>query len=141
MILRNAGREQFRHFMTIPTRWIDNDQYGHVNNVVYYSYFDTAVNQFLIEQGVLDIHNDQLVGYVVDSACAYFSQLSFPDLLHVGLRVSKLGNSSVRYEIGIYRNDEPVPAAAGHFVHVYVDRATNKPVTIPDNVRAVLAKL
>ena len=141
MILRNAGREQFRHFMTIPTRWIDNDQYGHVNNVVYYSYFDTAVNQFLIEQGVLDIHNDQLVGYVVDSACAYFSQLSFPDLLHVGLRVSKLGNSSVRYEIGIYRNDEPVPAAAGHFVHVYVDRTTNKPVTIPDNVRAVLAKL
>lgn len=141
MILRNAGREQFRHFMTIPTRWIDNDQYGHVNNVVYYSYFDTAVNQFLIERGVLDIHNDQLVGYVVDSACAYFSQLSFPDLLHVGLRVSKLGNSSVRYEIGIYRNDEPVPAAAGHFVHVYVDRATNKPVTIPDNVRAVLATL
>jgi acyl-CoA thioester hydrolase len=141
MILRNAGREQFRHFMTIPTRWIDNDQYGHVNNVVYYSYFDTAVNQFLIERGVLDIHNDQLVGYVVDSACAYFSQLSFPDLLHVGLRVSKLGNSSVRYEIGIYRNDEPVPAAAGHFVHVYVDRATNKPVTIPDNVRAVLSTL
>lgn len=141
MILRNAGREQFRHFMTIPTRWIDNDQYGHVNNVVYYSYFDTAVNQFLIEQGVLDIHNDQVVGYVVDSACAYFSQLSFPDLLHVGLRVSKLGNSSVRYEIGIYRNDEPVPAAAGHFVHVYVDRDTNKPVTIPDNVRAVLATL
>lgn len=141
MILRNAGREQFRHFMTIPTRWIDNDQYGHVNNVVYYSYFDTAVNQFLIEQGVLDIHNDQLVGYVVDSACAYFSQLSFPDLLHVGLRVSKLGNSSVRYEIGIYRNDDPVPAAAGHFVHVYVDRSTNKPVTIPDNVRAVLSRL
>lgn len=141
MILRNAGREQFRHFMTIPTRWIDNDQYGHVNNVVYYSYFDTAVNQFLIEEGVLDIHNDQLVGYVVDSACAYFSQLSFPDLLHVGLRVSKLGNSSVRYEIGIYRNDDPVPAAAGHFVHVYVDRTTNKPVTIPDNVRAVLARL
>jgi acyl-CoA thioester hydrolase len=141
MILRNAGREQFRHFMTIPTRWIDNDQYGHVNNVVYYSYFDTAVNQFLIERGVLDIHHDQVVGYVVDSACAYFSQLSFPDLLHVGLRVSKLGNSSVRYEIGIYRNDEPVPAAAGHFVHVYVDRDTNKPVTIPDNVRAVLATL
>ncbi|HEU4842903.1 MAG TPA: thioesterase family protein [Burkholderiaceae bacterium] len=141
MILRNAGREQFRHFMTIPTRWIDNDQYGHVNNVVYYSYFDTAVNQFLIERGVLDIHNDQVVGYVVDSACAYFSQLSFPDLLHVGLRVSKLGNSSVRYEIGIYRNDEPVPAAAGHFVHVYVDRDTNKPVTIPDHVRAVLATL
>lgn len=141
MILRNAGREQFRHFMTIPTRWIDNDQYGHVNNVVYYSYFDTAVNQFLIERGVLDIHNDQVVGYVVDSACAYFSQLSFPDLLHVGLRVSKLGNSSVRYEIGIYRNDEPVPAAAGHFVHVYVDRNTNKPVTIPDTVRAVLATL
>ncbi|MBA5685539.1 acyl-CoA thioesterase [Rugamonas apoptosis] len=141
MILRNAGREQFRHFMTIPTRWIDNDQYGHVNNVVYYSYFDTAVNQFLIERGVLDIHNDQLVGYVVDSACAYFSQLSFPDLLHVGLRVSKLGNSSVRYEIGIYRNDEPVPAAAGHFVHVYVDRATNKPVTIPEHVRAVLSTL
>lgn len=141
MILRDAGREQFRHFMTIPTRWMDNDQYGHVNNVVYYSYFDTAVNQFLIERGVLDIHNDQAVGYVVDSGCSYFSQISFPDVLHVGLRVSKLGTASVRYEIGLYRNDDTAPAAAGHFVHVYVDRDNNKSVPIPAAVRAVLATL
>jgi acyl-CoA thioester hydrolase len=141
MSMRDAGREQFRHFLTIPTRWMDNDIYGHVNNVVYYSYFDTAVNQYLIEAGVLDIHHGEVVGFVVDSGCSYFAPLAFPDVVHAGIRVSKLGNSSVRYEIALYRNNDPLPAAAGHFVHVYVERASNRAVPIPDAVRKVLAEL
>ncbi|MTV41026.1 acyl-CoA thioesterase [Duganella radicis] len=141
MSMRDAGRDQFRHFLTIPTRWMDNDIYGHVNNVVYYSYFDTAVNQFLIEAGVLDIHQGEVVGFVVDSGCSYFSPIAFPDAVHAGIRVAKLGNASVRYEIALYRNNEPLPAAAGHFVHVYVERASNRAVPIPDAVRAVLSDL
>jgi acyl-CoA thioester hydrolase len=141
MTMRDAGRDQFRHFLTIPTRWMDNDIYGHVNNVVYYSYFDTAVNQFLIEAGALDIHQGEVVGFVVDSGCAYFAPVAFPDTVHAGIRVAKLGNSSVRYEIALYRNNDPLPAAAGHFVHVYVERASNRPVPIPDAVRAVLQPL
>jgi acyl-CoA thioester hydrolase len=141
MTMRDATREQFRHFLAIPTRWMDNDIYGHVNNVVYYSYFDTAVNQFLIERGVLDIHQGEVVGFVVDSGCAYFSPIAFPDVVHAGIRVAKLGNSSVRYEIALYRNDDTLPAAAGHFVHVYVERSSNRSVPIPANVRAILATL
>lgn len=141
MTLRDAERAQFRHFQTIPTRWMDNDVYGHVNNVVYYSYFDTAVNQYLIEAGVLDIHRGEIVGFVVDSGCAYFAPLAFPDVVHAGIRVAKLGNSSVRYEIALYRNDDDRPAAAGHFVHVYVDRASNRSVPIPANVKTLLAGL
>lgn len=136
--MREAARAAFPHFLALPTRWMDNDSYGHVNNVQYYSYFDTAVNQFLIARGLLDIHVDPVVGMVVDSGCSYFSSVSFPDTVHVGLRVARLGNSSVRYELAIFRNDEPAPAAAGHFVHVYVDRASNRPVPIPEPVRAVL---
>lgn len=120
---------------------MDNDIYGHVNNVQYYSYFDTAVNQFLIERGVLDIHNGEVVGFVVDSGCSYFSPVAFPDTVHVGIRVAKLGNSSVRYEIGLYRNDDETPAAVGHFVHVYVERSSNRSVPIPANVRDVLATI
>jgi acyl-CoA thioester hydrolase len=120
---------------------MDNDSYGHVNNVQYSSFFDTAVNQFLIECGVLDIHADQVVGLVVDTGCSYFSSVSFPDTVHVGVRVAKLGNSSVRYELAIFRNDEQAPAAAGHFVHVYVDRGSNLPVPIPAAVRGVLASI
>ncbi|WGG50038.1 thioesterase family protein [Rugamonas sp. DEMB1] len=138
MSLRDAGRDQFPLFMTIPTRWMDNDQYGHVNNVVYYSYFDTAVNQFLIEAGVLDIHHGAVVGFVVDSGCSYFSPVSFPDVVHAGIRVAKLGNASVRYEIALYRNDDALPCAAGHFVHVYVERDSNRSVPIPQTVRKVL---
>jgi acyl-CoA thioester hydrolase len=136
--MRAAPRSAFPHFLAIPTRWMDNDVYGHVNNVVYYSYFDTAVNQFLIERGVLDIHQGEVVGFVVDSGCAYFSSISFPDTIHAGIRVAKLGNSSVRYEIALYRNDDPLPCAAGHFVHVYVERSSNRSVPIPGNVRHVL---
>ncbi len=136
--MRDAPRSSFPHFLAIPTRWMDNDVYGHVNNVVYYSYFDTAVNQFLIERGVLDIHEGEVVGFVVDSGCAYFSSISFPDTIHAGIRVAKLGNSSVRYEIALYRNDDPLPCAAGHFVHVYVDRRSSCSTAIPANVRNVL---
>jgi len=139
--MRNASRAEFPHFLRIPTRWMDNDIYGHVNNVVYYAYFDTAVNQFLIEQGVLDIHKGEVVGFVVDSGCAYFSSISFPDVIHAGIRVAKLGNSSVRYEIALYRNDDALPCAAGHFVHVYVERSSNRSVPIPDAVRRLLHTL
>lgn len=139
--MRGAPRSAFPHFFAIATRWMDNDVYGHVNNVVYYAYFDTAVNAFLIERGVLDIHQGAVVGFVVDSGCAYFSPVSFPDTVHVGLRVATLGNSSVRYELAIFRNDETTPAAAGHFVHVYVDRASQRPVAMPQAVRAVLETL
>jgi acyl-CoA thioester hydrolase len=139
--MRDTPRSAFAHFIALPTRWMDNDVYGHVNNVVYYSYFDTAVNQFLIERGVLDIHNGAVVGFVVDSGCSYFSSISFPDTVHAGIRVAKLGNSSVRYEIGLYRNDDPLPCAAGHFVHVYVERSSNQSVPIPSDVRAVLETL
>jgi acyl-CoA thioester hydrolase len=139
--MRNASRNSFPHFQAIPTRWMDNDVYGHVNNVVYYSYFDTAVNQFLIERGVLDIHSGEVVGFVVDSGCSYFSSISFPDTVQAGIRVAKLGNASVRYEIALYRNDDPLPCAAGHFVHVYVARASNRTVPIPEATRAVLKTL
>jgi acyl-CoA thioester hydrolase len=139
--MRDTPRSAFPHFCAIATRWMDNDVYGHVNNVHYYSYFDTAVNRFLIERGVLDIHDGEVVAFVVETGCSYFRSLAFPDTVHVGVRVAKLGNSSVRYEIALYRNDEDLPCAAGHFVHVYVDRASNRPVPIPAAARAVLAEL
>jgi acyl-CoA thioester hydrolase len=139
--MRDTPRSAFPHFLAIQTRWMDNDVYGHVNNVQYYSYFDTAVNQFLIERGVLDIYNGQVLGFVVDSGCSYFSPIAFPDTVHAGIRVAKLGSSSVRYEIGIYRNDDARPAAAGHFVHVYVDRASKRSVPIPNPVREVLESI
>jgi acyl-CoA thioester hydrolase len=139
--MRDTPRSAFPHFTALPTRWADNDIYGHVNNVVYYSYFDTAVNALLIERGVLDIHRGDVVGFVVDSGCSYFQPMAFPDVVHAGIRVSKLGTSSVRYEIGLYRNDDALPAAFGHFVHVYVDRNTNKPVPIPAATRIALQQL
>lgn len=139
--MRDTPRSAFPHLVALPTRWMDNDSYGHVNNVNYYSFFDTAVNRYLIDRGVLDIHKDDIVGFVVETGCSYFSSISFPDLIHVGVRVAKLGNSSVRYEIALYRNDEELPSAAGHFVHVYVDRRSNKSVPIPEATRAVLQTL
>lgn len=139
--MREASRSDFPHFLVIPTRWMDNDAYQHVNNVVYYSYFDTAVNRLLIDRGLLDIHRDTVVGMVVDTGCSYFSSIAFPDTVHAGLRVARLGNTSVRYELALFRNDEAKPAAAGHFVHVYVDRASNRPVPVPSAVREMLATL
>ncbi len=138
---RDQTRADYRHFQIIPTRWMDNDIYGHVNNVHYYSYFDTAVNQFLIEQGVLDIHRGDVVGYVVETACSYFRPVAFPDQVHAGIRVVHIGNSSVRYEIGLFCNDDAQLAAAGSFTHVYVERSSGKSVAIPQAVRAVLAGL
>lgn len=135
------SRAQYRHFRAIPTRWMDNDVYAHVNNVVYYSFFDTAVNQYLIEQGVLDIERSNIIGLVVETKCNYFVPVTFPDIVHAGLRVEKLGNSSVRYGIGLFRNDDQDSAAQGHFVHVYVDRHTRKAATVPDDMRAALQRI
>ncbi|HWQ39472.1 MAG TPA: thioesterase family protein [Burkholderiales bacterium] len=134
-------RSAYLHFQRIPTRWMDNDVYGHVNNVVYYSYFDTVVNQYLIEQGVLDIERSQVIGLVVETQCNYFAPITFPDLVHAGLRVARLGTSSVRYEIGLFRNDDTAAAAQGHFIHVYVQRATRQPVAIPESMRSALERL
>lgn len=131
-------RSDFRHFLAIPTRWMDNDAYGHVNNVVYYSYFDTVVNQFLIARGVLDVERGPVIGLVVETGCRFFRAVSFPDTLQAGLRVDHLGTSSVRYAIGIFREGEDQAAAQGHFVHVYVDRATRRPVPLPEKLRRVL---
>jgi acyl-CoA thioester hydrolase len=134
-------RDSYRHFQAIPTRWADNDVYGHVNNVVYYSYFDTVVNQYLIEQGALDIARSDVFGLVVETSCQYFAPITFPDLVNTGLRVARLGNSSVRYEIGIFRNDEARASAQGFFIHVYVDRATRRPRPLPADLRAALEKI
>jgi acyl-CoA thioester hydrolase len=134
-------REDYKHFLSIPTRWMDNDVYGHVNNVVYYAYFDTVVNEYLIAEGGLDIENSPVIGLVVETLCRYFQPITFPEVVEAGLRVGKLGNSSVRYEIGIFRRDDPAPAAAGHFVHVYVDRGTRRPVPVPDGMRQALARI
>ena len=134
-------RSEFRHFQAIQNRWMDNDAYRHVNNVVYYSFFDTVVNGYLISKGVLDLDASEVIGLVVETRCNYFSPIAFPDTVHAGMRVAKLGNSSVRYEVGIFRNDAQETSAQGHFVHVYVDRASNRPVPIPAAVRAVLEPL
>ena len=134
-------RSHYPQFSTIATRWSDNDVYGHVNNVVYYSYFDTVVNRWLIEAGALDIHGGSVIGLVVETQCHYFAPLAFPQTLDAGLRVAHLGRSSVRYEIGLFAAGEAQTAAAGHFVHVYVDRASRKPVPLPAAVRAALQSL
>lgn len=141
MSLRSQTRSDYRHFQSIPTRWMDNDIYGHVNNVHYYSYFDTAVNQFLIERGVLDIHRGDTVGFVVETACSYFNPIAFPDQVQAGMRVEHVGNSSVRYGVGLFRNDDAQLAAAGNFTHVYVNRSTGKSVPVPVAVRQVLEAL
>lgn len=136
-----SPRQAFPHFMPLATRWMDNDVYGHVNNVQYYSYFDTAVNHYLIRSGWLDIQHGEVVGLVVETKCSYAASVAFPDELDIGLRVEKLGNSSVRYGIGIFRKGEELAAAEGYFVHVYVDRKSNTPVRVPDALRRVLQPL
>ena len=120
---------------------MDNDVYGHVNNVQHYSFFDTVVNGYLIEQGVLDAQNSPVIGLVVETRCNYFDSLSFPDEIHAGLRVARIGSTSVRYEVGLFRNDEPTASAQGHFVHVYVDRATTRPGPLPEALRRALEPL
>lgn len=132
------NRSDFKYFHPISTRWMDNDAYGHVNNVVYYSWFDTVVNQFLITNRVLDIERSPVIGLVIETQCNYFASVTFPERVTAGLRVTKLGKSSVRYEVGIFREDEDTASAQGHFVHVYVDRESRRPGTIPDAMRALL---
>ncbi|WP_326429404.1 thioesterase family protein [Stutzerimonas frequens] len=134
-------RRDYKHFQPITTRWHDNDIYGHVNNVVYYGFFDTAVNNYLIQQGGLDIQDGDIVGFVVSSACDYFASIVYPELIEVGLRVAKLGNSSVQYELAIFREGEQEACAAGRFVHVFVERASNRPTAIPPRLRAALEAL
>jgi acyl-CoA thioester hydrolase len=134
-------RDQFKFFLDIQTRWADNDIYGHVNNVIYYHWFDTVVNQFLIVNGTLDIHAGEAIALVVETHCNYFSSVAFPDPVTAGLCVTRLGESSVRYEVGIFRGDEDVASAQGHFVHVYVDSATRKPTPIPGPARALLQSI
>ena len=134
-------RARYPAFLAIPTRWMDNDCYGHVNNVVYFSYFDTVVNEHLIRAAGLDIDAGPAIGLVVETSCRYYKPLAFPDVIDAGLCVTKLGNSSVSYEIALFRQHEDEPAATGHFVHVWVDRAQRRPTPIPARVRTALTTL
>ena len=136
------SREAFARFLPVPTRWMDNDLYGHLNNVVYYSLFDTAVNRYLIEQGALDLHHGEVIGLVIETHCNFFASLAFPQQVEAGLRVAKRGRSSVRYEIGLFAEGESLCAARGHFVHVYVDRQTRRPVAqLPESYVSALSAL
>lgn len=134
-------RDRFRYQLSLPTRWQDQDAYGHVNNVVYYSLFDTAVNTHLVQEGGLDIQRSPIIGLVVETRCQFLRELHFPGTVDAGLLVTRLGNSSVTYQIGLFRAGEPEVAAKGHFVHVYVDRVERRPVPIPDPIRAALEGL
>ena len=134
-------RAAYPYFRTIPTRWMDNDAYGHVNNVTYYSYFDTVVNEHLIRAGGLDIARDAVVGLVVETCCTFRKSLTFPERIDAGLRVARLGTTSVTYEIALFREGDDAPAANGRFVHVWVERSTQRPVPIPAAIRAALEPL
>ena len=138
---QSQPRQSYAVFRDIGTRWSDNDVYGHVNNVVYYSWFDTAVNAYLMEQGALDIHAGQTIGLVIETQCNYFASLAFPQTVEAGIRVAHMGSSSVRYEVGIFAKGEELSAAAGHFVHVYVDRESRRPVPLPEALRRALQSL
>ena len=133
-----GSRADYRAFQTIQTRWMDNDVYGHMNNVVHYSLFDTAVNGWLIENRTLDIHNGSQIGLVVETGCRYFAEMAFPDLVTAGIRVARIGSSSVRYEVGLFRNEEQSAAAEGFFIHVYVDRETRRPTPLGETLRVAL---
>jgi acyl-CoA thioester hydrolase len=134
-------RSRYATFIELTTRWMDNDAYRHVNNVVYYSFFDTAVNQYMLSQGVLDLEGGETVSLVAETGCTYFAPIRYPDRVHCGLRVTHLGKSSVRYEIGVFRNDEPLESARGHYVHVCCDARTHAPVAMPPALRAALERL
>ncbi len=138
---KSEKRENYRHFLAIPTRWMDNDVYGHVNNVIYYSYFDTVINDYLIAEGGLDFSGGGVVGIAVETMCHFHKSLAFPDVVDAGLRVGKLGNSSVRYEIGLFRAGDAEAAATGHFVHVFVRRPEQAPVPMPGPIRSALERL
>ncbi len=140
-MIQPALRADYRAFRSIPTRWMDNDAYGHVNNVVYYSWFDTAVNAWLIEAGLLDIAHGDRIGLVVETGCRYHRSVAFPQTVEAGVRIARLGSSSVRWEVGLFTAGHDSPAAEGHFVHVYVDRETRRPAPLPDDWRRVLQPL
>jgi len=135
------SKDSYKFFLDIQTRWNDNDMYGHVNNAVYYMWFDTLVNNFLIENGLVDPQNPKIMGLVVDTGCQYFASLSYPETIVAGLRVGKVGNSSVRYEIGLFKQGENEPCAEGHFVHVYVGPETRKPKSVSAEMRVLLETL
>ncbi|MGH7102242.1 MAG: acyl-CoA thioesterase [Acetobacteraceae bacterium] len=135
------GRADYRYFQAITTRWKDNDAFGHVNNVEYYSYFDTAVTFFLVEHGLIGVAGSDIITVVVETGCRFHASVAFPDRVTVGVRVARIGATSVRYEIAVFRNDEDAAAADGHFVHVYVDRATMRPVPVPAASRAALGTI
>jgi acyl-CoA thioester hydrolase len=134
-------RGEFAHFQRIATRWMDNDAYGHVNNVVYYAYFDTVVNEHLVRDGGLDIERSPAIGVVVETGCRFFRGLAFPEPIDAGMRVERLGRSSVEYAIALFGAGDDEAAAAGRFVHVWVDRTGRRPVAIPERVRAALERL
>lgn len=139
--VRRPVRADYPRFLSIQTRWNDNDVYGHVNNVVYFEFFDTAINSNLIACGLLDVHRSPAVALVVDNRCTYFSPVSFPDLVHAGIKVRRMGTSSITYEVGIFRNDDDLAAATGTFVHVYVDRQSRQSIPVPAPVREALSGL
>ncbi|MCP4327747.1 MAG: acyl-CoA thioesterase [Alphaproteobacteria bacterium] len=134
-------RDKYKHFLAIPTRWMDNDIYAHVNNVVYYSYFDTVINAYLVREGGLDIVNGPVIGLAIENSCRFYHELTFPETVQAGLCVGHIGNSSVRYEIGLFGETYDEAAAAGHFVHVFVDRQSRRPTRVPDPIRSALQRL
>ena len=138
---QQTSRADYKHILPLQTRWADNDIYGHVNNVAYYGYFDTIVNEYLIGAGALNIHDGAVIGLVVETGCKYFAPLEFPQKLDGALRVARIGNSSVRYELAIFKQGDDAPAAEGHFVHVYVDRETRRPASLPADLRSALEKI
>ncbi|WP_180007898.1 MULTISPECIES: thioesterase family protein [unclassified Acinetobacter] len=133
-------RQNYRFLFPIQTRWADNDMYGHVNNVTYYSYFDTAANALLIQHAGFDLRNTPIIGLVVDSACSFLQELSYPEIIEVGVSIEKIGNSSLRYDLAIFKQGQNEAAAQGHFVHVFVDRQTRKSTSIPDDMRYALTQ-
>lgn len=138
---KSERRENYRHFLEIPTRWRDNDVYQHVNNVVYYEFFDTVINQYLITHGGLDYTDGEIVGFAVETHCQFLKPIQFPEIITAGLRIGRLGNSSVRYEVGIFKQVEADPAAVGYFVHVFVDPTTNQPTPISGQLRQAMEKI
>ena len=134
-------RAEYGYSHTLTTRWLDNDIYGHVNNALYYAFFDTAINEYLIAEGGLDINGGSAVAFAAESQCQYLHPLAFPGVIEIAMRVGKLGNSSVRYELAIFKHGESLAAAVGYFVHVFVDRETQKPVAMPAQIRAALERL
>ncbi len=139
--LRTEHRDHYRHFLAIPTRWMDNDIYAHVNNVVYYSYFDTVINEYLIRAGGFDITGDPVIGVAIETACSFHRELTFPEIVEAGLRVGHIGKTSVRYEVGLFSAGHDGPAATGYFVHVFVDRETRRPSPIPGPIRTALQRI